>query len=269
MDSYKKGDREYIGLERGDRDGLPTIGTNKLGVSVYEKCASSNLIKFFTPENPVFSRGDWSELQLRQQPVETIDDEKIIIIVTRNEYDRWCAGVTQDLDDYYIQNFGYDMKDESIANVMDMITAAYEDGDKFQDMFMSGHSHPGHKLWFKDIIQHTRKRSNTFFIDMDTLNNREFWEWVCKYDTSWPHVNNWWDDWKHDDYQMYPHNHPHKPITEWVRYLLYNDKKLKHIYSMIKANQKILDDVKTTMFWWHKNFKPSHERETYESDIKE
>ena len=256
MDSYKKGDREYIGLERGKRDGLPTIGTDKLGISVYEKCASSTLIKFFAPDNPIFSRDDWSYFKLRQQPVETIDKDKIIIVVTRNEFNRWCAGVTQDLDDWFVDKGKGDLKDQTIATAMNKITDSFEHSDSFQETFMSAHSHIGSKLWFKDILYYTRKRPNTFFIDIDTLNDREFWDWVCKYDTSWPHVNNWWDAWKHDDYQKYPHNHPHKPITEWIRYLVDNDERLWNIRDILNSNQKIINDLMDTMFWWHKNYKP-------------
>ena len=92
-----------IEIERSGtrRNLIPTIGTEGLRISTYEKCASSKLMKFFSSRNPIFTH---------QQPIETIDDEKIIIIVTRNELDRWCAGVTQDLDDYFITEYTHDIQ---------------------------------------------------------------------------------------------------------------------------------------------------------------
>ena len=52
---------------------ISNIGTENLSITLFQKCASSNLEKFFLSKN----------LQYREQNVEDIDKNKTLIIVTR------------------------------------------------------------------------------------------------------------------------------------------------------------------------------------------
>ena len=213
---------------------ISNIGTEKLSITLFEKCASSNLEKFFLSKNLQLNRG---------QSVEDIDKNKTLIIVTRNEVDRWCAGVTQDIDQ------DGDIGDMTLNEFKELFMSSHNDSKLFVDLFMRGHSHLGGKLWFKDLFDLVNRGvGNTYFIDMDTLNQEKFWKWVCKKDSTWPNYKDWFSEWQ-EGYHKYPPEHIHKPITEWVRVILDNDERFWVIRDMLNANQRIIDSLFKSGFW--------------------
>lgn len=245
-------------------DGVPMIANGNLGISVYEKCGSSNLIKFFTEDYsvgydsehpsqsvgglPGLTKSDLKKFQnielVHERPrfdSHTFKENFTLIIVTRNEYDRWCAGVTQDID------ADADLCEMTVGDIVDNIVSAFGNTPEYINMFMRGHSHLGHKLWFNDVITLTDNKI-VHFIDIKDLSNRRFWDWVCATDPEWPDIKCWWNKWI-SFYGEYDIMHKNRLVTEWIRFLLDNHEELDTIKNLLTTNQQVIDDLKDTGKW--------------------
>jgi hypothetical protein len=227
-------------------DGIPIITNGNLGISVYEKCGSSNLIKFFTEDYGKLKLTEtnlhkFQNIRIEQPVCSSFKETFNLIIVTRNEYDRWCAGVTQDIDEEG------DICEMTVGDIVDNIISAFDNTPEYINMFMRGHSHLGHKAWFNDIITLTDNKI-VHFIDIRDLSDRRFWEWVCKVDPEWPDIKCWWSKWI-SFYAEYDLIHHHRLVTEWIRFLLDNHEELDTIKNLLTTNQQVIDDLKHTDKW--------------------
>ena len=229
--------------------GIPVITTGNLGISVYEKCGSSNLIKFFT-EDYDREMDEEGKLLLTDEDIKKFQNIKLaqsnigistLIIVTRNEYDRWCAGVTQDIDEEG------DLCDMTIGDIVDNVESSFVNTTEYINRFMKGHSHLGDKMWYNDVITLTDNK-NVHFIDIHALSDRRFWNWVCATDPTWPDVNVWWTKWI-SHYGEYELMHKNRLVTEWIRFLLYNHVELDIIKKLLTTNQQVINDLKDTGKW--------------------
>jgi len=222
-------------------EGIPMITNRHLGITIYEKCGSSNLIKFFTED---YDR-EWGltstdihkfqNITLAKSDIRTLKGDFILIVVTRNEYDRWCAGVTQDIDEEA------DLCDMTIGEVVDEVASALDNTPEYINMFMRAHSHLGQKAWFNDVVSLTNNK-NVHYIDIKDLSDRRFWEWVCKMDPEWPDIKSWWGKWI-NDYSEYDLMHKNRLVTEWIRLLLHNHKELEVIKNILSKNQQVINDI--------------------------
>jgi|7_EtaG_2_1085326.scaffolds.fasta_scaffold78830_1 hypothetical protein len=238
IEKYKISDKDIDKLNYSNHyTSIPTIGTKNLGITLYEKCASSNLEHFFEPMG----------LKKEQQLVKDIDKHRILVIVTRSEYDRWCGGVAQDIDDKIR------FEEVRLPKIRDHIMKGLNDVNSFNEVFMSQHSHMGRKLWFSQTQQLISRRSaedTTFFIDIDTLNDKKFWKWICEQDPTWPNYKDWFPEWVRTR-STYPPHHLNRPITEWIRYMLEHDERLSIIAKTLNDNQSIIDGLFKSPYWLH------------------
>ena len=232
-------------------NGIPIITNGNLGISIYEKCGSSNLIKFFTEDYDRewgLTETDISKFQnielVHERPQSdslTFKGNFTLVIVTRNESDRWCAGVVQDIDEEG------DICEMTVGDIVDNVVSAFSNTSEYINMFMRGHSHLGNKTWFKDVTTLTDNK-DVHFIDIKDLSDRRFWEWVCKMDPEWPDIKCWWNKWI-SFYGEYDIMHKNRLVTAWIRFLLENHEELETIENLLATNQRVIDGLKDTDKW--------------------
>jgi hypothetical protein len=236
--------------------GIPTITNGNTGISIYEKCGSSNLTKFFTEDYsvgydsahpnqsiglPGLTKSDLKKFQNIKLGQFTNSNISTLIIVTRNEKDRWCAGVTQDMDEQA------DLCEMTVGEIVDEVQSAFDNTPDYINRFMRGHSHLGNKMWYNNVITLIENKI-VHFIDIKDLSDRRFWDWVCATDPEWPDVKCWWNKWI-SEYGEYDIMHKNRLVTEWIRFLLDKHEDLKIIKNLLTTNQQVINEIKDTAKW--------------------
>ena len=221
---------------------LTRIQTKNLSITTTPKIASRNLINFF-------GRFD----NIIETDYETDDNNipNIIIVITRNERERWCSGVIQNLND------NIDTMYEGNKNVTYILDkAANSLGNN--SVFTSGNNPRSTLgiLGYTSCITELALRDNTHFTDISSLNKKSFWEKVCEMDNTWPHVNEWWIDWNNFSNEIHgppsttnlEHN-KRKKLVSIVEDMLNNDRRLDFISTTLNSNQETINYLKGTDKW--------------------
>jgi len=218
-------------------ENLNRIQTNNLAITAAPKIASTNLVKFFV------DRFD--------NIIETSDDKKlpnIIIVITRNERDRWCSGVIQEINEF---RFEHEYKSSNISYILDKEADSL--GQK--SIFTNSHAHLG-TIGYLPYITELVLRDNTYFTDISSLSKKSFWEKVCELDNTWPNLNEWWDDWssfRNGDHgppnSVNPEQLKRKKLVSIVKGMLKNDSRLDFISEILDNNQETINHLKGTNKW--------------------
>ena len=218
-------------------DNLNRIQTKNLAITAAPKMASTNLAKFF------IDRFDGI--------IETISDRKlpnIIIVITRNERDRWCSGVIQEINELEL---GHQSKHSRVSYILD------KEADSLgqQSIFTNSHAHLG-TIGYLTCITELVLRDNTYFTDISSLSKKSFWKTVCELDNTWPNLNEWWDDWnnfRNGDHgppvSVNPEQIQRKKLVSIVKDMLNNDTRLDFISTILDNNQETINYLKKTDKW--------------------
>ena len=224
-------------------DNLNRIQTKNLALTAAPKIASTNLVKFFVDrfDNIIESNGQK-------------DDDgympNIIIVITRNERDRWCSGVIQELNELRLE---HESKHSRVSYILDK--EANSLGQKSIFTYSKSHGHLG-TLGYFPYITELALRDNTYFTDISSLSKESFWERVCFMDNTWPNINEWWDDW--NSFRNGIHGPPvsvnpvqikRKELVSIVEDMLDNDTRLDFISTILDNNQKIITYLRRTDKW--------------------
>ena len=224
-------------------DNLNRIQTKNLAITAAPKIASTNLVKFFVDrfDNIIESNGQK-------------DDDgympNIIIVITRNERDRWCSGVIQELNELRLE---HESKHSRVSYILDK--EANSLGQKSIFTYSKSHGHLG-TLGYFPYITELALRDNTYFTDISSLSKESFWERVCFMDNTWPNINEWWDDW--NSFRNGIHGPPvsvnpvqikRKELVSIVEDMLDNDTRLDFISTILDNNQKIINYLRRTDKW--------------------
>ena len=222
---------------------LNRIQTKNLAITAAPKIASTNLVKFFVDrfDNIIESNGQK-------------DDEgympNIIIVITRNERDRWCSGVIQELNELRLE---HESKHSRVSYILDK--EANSLGQKSIFTYSKSHGHLG-TLGYFPYITELALRDNTYFTDISSLSKESFWERVCFMDNTWPNLNEWWDDW--NSFRNGIHGPPNlvnpeqikrKKLVRIVKDMLDKDTRLDFISTILDNNQKIITYLRRTDKW--------------------
>ena len=222
---------------------LNRIQTKNLAITSAPKIASTNLVKFFVDrfDNIIESNGQK-------------DDDgympNIIIVITRNERDRWCSGVIQELNELRLE---HESKHSRVSYILDK--EANSLGQKSIFTYSKSHGHLG-TLGYFPYITELALRDNTYFTDISSLSKESFWERVCFMDNTWPNINEWWDDW--NSFRNGIHGPPvsvnpvqikRKELVSIVEDMLDNDTRLDFISTILDNNQKIITYLRRTDKW--------------------
>ena len=215
-------------------DNLNRIQTKNLAITAAPKMASTNLAKFF------IDRFDGI--------IETISDRKlpnIIIVITRNERDRWCSGVIQEINELEL---GHQSKHSRVSYILDKEADSL--GQK--SIFTNSHAHLG-TIGYLTCITELVLRDNTYFTDISSLSKKSFWKTVCELDNTWPNLNEWWDDWnnfRNGDHgppvSVNPEQIQRKKLVSIVKDMLNNDTRLDFISTILDNNQETINYLKKT-----------------------
>ncbi len=218
-------------------DNLNRIQTKNLAITAAPKMASTNLAKFF------IDRFDGI--------IETISDRKlpnIIIVITRNERDRWCSGVIQEINELEL---GHQSKHSRVSYILDKEADSL--GQK--SIFTNSHAHLG-TIGYLTCITELVLRDNTYFTDISSLSKKSFWKTVCELDNTWPNLNEWWDDWnnfRNGDHgppvSVNPEQIQRKKLVSIVKDMLNNDTRLDFISTILDNNQETINYLKKTDKW--------------------
>ena len=218
-------------------DNLNRIQTKNLAITAAPKMASTNLAKFF------IDRFDGI--------IETISDRKlpnIIIVITRNERDRWCSGVIQEINELEL---GHQSKHSRVSYILDKEADSL--GQK--SIFTNSHAHLG-TIGYLTCITELVLRDNTYFTDISSLSKKSFWKTVCELDNTWPNLNEWWDDWnnfRNGDHgppvSVNPEQIQRKKLVSIVKDMLNNDTRLDSISTILDNNQETINYLKKTDKW--------------------
>jgi hypothetical protein len=222
------------------------IQTKNLAITALPKTASTNLVEFFV------DRFD--------NIIETDDDiinmPNIIIVITRNERERWCSGVIQELDPYFPTGKN-DHTNYRNKKIVSYILDKEADSLGQKSIFTSSgfHSHLG-TVGYLTCITELALRDNTFFTDISSLSKRGFWAKICELDSTWPNLNEWWNDW--NNYRNGIHGPPdledeeqneRRVFVSIVEDMLNNDTRLDFISAILDDNQETIDYFKETDKW--------------------
>jgi len=222
---------------------LRRIQTQNLAITTSNKHGSTNLVNFFR-DIDIINTDNVQELKV----------PKTVIVITRNEKDRWCSGVVQELS--RLKDDLDETDKDAVYNILDR--EANSLGNK--SIFTFDRSHLGDQPHFPYIIQ-LLLNYNTYFTDILSLNKKSFWEKVCKLDNTWPRVNEFFDDWinfLHNQSKLYSHKTFFGPpkgeskrgeIVKIVRGMLNTDKRLDFISRILDARQIQIDDLKESNMW--------------------
>ncbi len=221
---------------------LTRIQTKNLSITTTPKIASRNLINFF-------GRFD----NIIETDYETDDNNipNIIIVITRNERERWCSGVIQNLNDNIDTLYA---GGKNVTYILD--NAANSLGNN--SVFTAGNNPRSTLgiLGYTSCITELALRDNTYFTDISSLNKKSFWEKVCEMDNTWPHVNEWWIDWNNFSNEIHgppsttnlEHN-KRKKLVSIVEDMLNNDRRLDFISTTLNSNQETINYLKGTDKW--------------------
>ena len=222
---------------------LRRIQTQNLAITTSNKHGSTNLVGFF---------GDFDIINATK--VEELEVPKTVIVITRNEKDRWCSGVVQELS--RLEDNLDELDKDTIYDILDREVNSL--GNK--SIFTYDRSHLGENPYFPYIIQ-LLLNYNTYFTDISSLNKKNFWKKICELDDTWPRTNEFFEDWRkylHGQSKLYSHKIFHGPpkgeskrgeIKNVVRNMLDIDKRLDFISRILDARQIQIDDLKKSNMW--------------------
>ena len=128
---------------------LRRIQTQNLAITTSNKHGSTNLVGFF---------GDFDIINATK--VEELEVPKIVIVITRNEKDRWCSGVVQELS--RLEDNLDELDKDTIYDILDREVNSL--GNK--SIFTYDRSHLGENPYFPYIIQ-LLLNYNTYFTEID------------------------------------------------------------------------------------------------------
>lgn len=218
-------------------DNLNRIQTKNLAITAAPKMASTNLAQFFVDR--------------LDNIIETISYRKlpnIIIVITRNERDRWCSGVIQEINELEL---GHQSKHSRVSYILDKEADSL--GQK--SIFTNSHAHLG-TIGYLTCITELVLRDNTYFTDISSLSKKSFWKTVCELDNTWPNLNEWWDDWnnfRNGDHgppvSVNPEQIQRKKLVSIVKDMLNNDTRLDFISTILDNNQETINYLKKTDKW--------------------
>jgi hypothetical protein len=222
-------------------DNLNRIQIKNLAITAAPKIASTNLVKFFVDrfDNIIESNG---------QNADEGYMPNIIIVITRNERDRWCSGVIQELNELKLE---HESKHSYVSYILDK--EANRLGQK--SIFTSNHAHLG-TIGYLTCITELALRDNTYFTDISSLSKKSFWKTVCELDDSWPNLNEWWDDW--NNFRNGDHGPPvsvnpvqikRKKLVRIVKDMLDKDTRLDFISAILDNNQETINYLKKIDKW--------------------
>ena len=218
-------------------DSLNRIQTKNLAITAAPKIGSTNLVEFFV--------GRFDNI-IETKNNHTIPN--IIIVITRNERDRWCSGVIQDLDVLFLE---HESKYSNVSYILD--NEANRLGQK--SIFTTSHAHLGTMGYFPYITELVLK-DNTYFTDISSLSKKSFWKTVCELDNTWPNLNEWWDDWSSfrngihgPPVSVNPEQIKRKKLVSIVEDMLNNDTRLDFISTILDNNQEIINYLRRTDKW--------------------
>ena len=247
---------EYINDEFVDLNCLHTRG---ISISLIPKHATTNLINFFIGTGRDGKNKDSKYSHIFRTSPYTISQQKPLIVVTRNETERWCSGVVQELNEY-----GEVFKQKGIAksNPIEMLaflneqmeTSLSDWNDKNMNslLFWGKDSHsriiPLWVHWMPVLMQ----MNNVYFTDISCLKTLSFWTKVCLMDSNFPPVLEWFDDWvnlymgsNHKKLEMYNN----KIVADMVKEDILTRQEFEFILDILDNNQTILEYLKTTDRW--------------------
>ena len=222
---------------------LRRIQTQNLAITTSNKHGSTNLVNFF---------GEFDIINVHN--VEELEVPKTVIVITRNEKDRWCSGVVQELS--RLEDNLDELDKDTIYDILDR--EANSLGNK--SIFTYDRSHLGEQPYFPYII-HLLLNYNTYFTDISSLNKRSFWKKICELDDTWPKVNEFFVDWRiflQSQSNLYSHKAFFGPpkgeskrgeIVNVVRDMLKTDKRLDFISRILDAKQIHINDLKESNMW--------------------
>jgi len=220
-------------------DSLNRIQTKNLAITAAPKTASTNLVEFFVGrfDNIIETNNN------RTMP-------NIIIVITRNERERWCSGVIQNLDVLFLE---HESKYSNVSYILD--NEANRLGQKSIFTYSKSHAHLG-TLGYLTCITELVLKDNTYFTDISSLPKKSFWEKVCELDNTWPNLNEWWDDWnnfRNGDHgppvSVNPEQNKRKKLVSIVKDMLNNDTRLDFISTILDNNQETINHLKKTDKW--------------------
>tara|TARA_B100000029_G_scaffold132811_1_gene126793 strand:- start:624 stop:1337 length:714 start_codon:yes stop_codon:yes gene_type:complete len=235
---------------------MRVITNGSMAISVYPKCASTNLIQFFEERTIPQSKARAKKLFKDSKEIKRDFDFDLdihnkknctLIVVTRNEIDRWCSGVVEDID-----NESYILFRNNIGQLTDKIKKALTDITQYKNLFMGmgdGHSHVGQLAWNKNIVS-LCNRPNTHFIDISSLSDKKFWMKICEIDSEWPPVDDWWDVWE-KEFKQNDCMDSRTMVTGWVKHILYKHENLLPIRTILESNQEMIESLKDTRRWFN------------------
>jgi hypothetical protein len=173
----------------------------------------------------------------------------IIIVITRNERDRWCSGVIEDLDVLFLE---HESKYFNVSYILD--NEANRLGQKSIFTNPDGHSRLIPK-WIS-LLPILTRLNNTYFTDISSLSKKSFWEKVCELDNTWPNLNEWWDDWSSfrngisgPPDLVNPEQIKRKKLVSIVKDMLDKDTRLDFISAILDNNQETINHLKKTDKW--------------------
>ena len=222
---------------------LRRIQTQNLAITTSNKHGSTNLVNFF---------GDFDVINATK--VEELEVPKTVIVITRNEKDRWCSGVVQELS--RLEDNLDELDKDTIYDILDREVNSL--GNK--SIFTYDRSHLGEQPYFPYIIQ-LLLDYNTHFTDISSLNKKSFWKKICELDDTWPRINEFFEDWQEhlqNQSKLYSHKTFHGPpkgeskrgeIVNVVKDMLDTDKRLDFIFRILNARQIQIDNLKESNMW--------------------
>ena len=134
---------------------LRRIQTQNLAITTSNKHGSTNLVGFF---------GDFDIINATK--VEELEVPKIVIVITRNEKDRWCSGGVQELS--RLEDNLDELDKDTIYDILDREVNSL--GNK--SIFTYDRSHLGENPYFPYIIQ-LLLNYNTYFNHFETDGYRD------------------------------------------------------------------------------------------------
>ena len=226
-------------------EGLEQLSTKDIGITLIPKHATTNLVKFFTKKISKYSH-------LFRQDTYIISDQKPLIVITRNERERWSSGIVQELNEYDKTFKKQGWRKSSNVDVQNFLNDLLFGTTNRWSHLLSDISHsritPVWLHWMPALMQ----KDNVYFTDLSCLKTISFWTKVCLMDPNFPPVIEWFDDLM----SLYMGNHPEKleqynntKVANMVNKDILTRKELNFISETLDKNQTILNYLKTTDRW--------------------
>ena len=224
---------------------LNRIQTKNLAITSAPKIASTNLVEFFVDRfDNILEVLEWIPGQI----------PNTVIVITRNERERWCSGVIQELDNFkwFVRSR---IRSKPNLKLVSYILDKEVNSLGQKSMFTNGHAHLG-TIGYTSCITELALRDNTHFTDISSLSKKSFWEKVCEMDNTWPHVNEWWDDLS--SFRNNIHGPPdlediqqnrRRVTVRIVEDMLNNDTRLDFISEILDKTQETINYLKGTDKW--------------------